>query len=94
MMELLMYPEGLGHAVEVFVAVFGSGEAAADRQWSSICGHPQLEVSVVWYRHESGERWSSGDGVVLRGPVNDLEFDLLFSEVCWRAKDDVEMYRP
>jgi hypothetical protein len=48
----------------------------------------------VWYRHESGERWSSEDGVVLRGPVNDLEFDLLLSEVCWRAEDDVEMYRP
>jgi hypothetical protein len=94
MMELIMYPEGLGHTVEVFVAVFGSGKAVADHQWSSICGHPQLEVSVVWYRHESGERWSFEDGMVLRGPVNDLEFDLLFSEVCWRAEDDVEMYHP
>jgi hypothetical protein len=32
--------------------------------------------------------------VVLRGPVDDLEFDLLLSEVCWHAEDDVEMYRP
>jgi hypothetical protein len=94
MMELLMYPEGLGHVVEVFVIVFGLGEAAADHQWSSICGHPQLEVSVVWYHQELGERWSSEDGVVLRGLVNDLEFDLLFSKVCWHAEDDVEMYRP
>jgi hypothetical protein len=32
MVQLLMYPEGLGHGIEVLVAVFGSGEAAADRQ--------------------------------------------------------------
>jgi hypothetical protein len=79
--QLLVHPEGLGHGVEVLVAVFRSGEAAADHQWSSVCGHPKLEVSVVRYRHESSERWSSEDGVVLRGPVDDLEFDLLLSEV-------------
>jgi hypothetical protein len=38
------------------------------------------------YRHESGKRWSIEDGVVLRGPINNLEFDLLFSEVRGRAK--------
>jgi hypothetical protein len=94
MVQLLVHPEGLGHGVEVLVAVFGSSEAAVDCQWSSICGHPQLEVSIVWYCHESSERWSSEDGMVLRGPVDDLEFDLLLSEVSWRAKDDIEMYRP
>jgi hypothetical protein len=48
----------------------------------------------VGYHHESGERWPPEDSVVLRGPVNDLEFDLLLSEVCWSAEDDIDMYRP
>jgi hypothetical protein len=94
MVQLLVHPEGLGHGVEVLVTVFGPSEAAADRQWSPIYGHPHLEVSVVWYRHEPGERWLSEDGVVLRGLVDDLEFDHLLPKICWRAEDDVEMYHP
>jgi hypothetical protein len=35
-MELLMYSESLGHAVEVLVAVFRAGKTTADRQWSVV----------------------------------------------------------
>jgi hypothetical protein len=38
------------------------------------------------HHHESGKGWSPEDGVVLRGPVDDLEFDLLLSEVRGGAK--------
>ena len=31
--------------------------------------------------------------MVLRGLVDHLEFNLLLSEVCWSAEDDIEMYR-
>jgi hypothetical protein len=81
MMELLVHSKCLGHAVEVFVTIFGAGKATADRQWSSISGHPQLEVSVVWNHHESGERWSFENSVILRGPIDDLELNLLLPEV-------------
>jgi hypothetical protein len=60
-----VHSKGLGHAVEVLVAVFGAGKTSADRYWSSIGTYPQLEVSVVRDCHESGERWSSENGVVL-----------------------------
>jgi hypothetical protein len=40
--ELFVNPECLGLSVEIFVAVFRAGEAAADRQWSSVCGHRSL----------------------------------------------------
>jgi hypothetical protein len=81
MVELFMYSECLGHAVEVLVAVFRAGEAFADRHWSFVCGHPQLEVSIMQYRHESGKRWSPEDSVILRGPINDLKLDLLLPEI-------------
>jgi hypothetical protein len=65
MVKLFMNPECLGQGVEVFVAIFRASEATANRQWSSVCGHPQLEVSVMRDRHESGKRWSPENGVVL-----------------------------
>jgi hypothetical protein len=46
------------------------------------------------HRHESGERWSPKDGVVLRRPIDDLEFDLLFPEVRGGAENDIQVYRP
>jgi hypothetical protein len=41
-----------------------------------------------------GECWSPEDGVVLQGPIDDLEFDLLLSEVCGGAEDDIQVYQP
>jgi hypothetical protein len=64
-MELFMNPECLGKSVEIFVAIFGTSKAVTYRQWSSVCGHPQLEVGIMRDCHESGKRWSPEDGVVL-----------------------------
>jgi hypothetical protein len=59
------------------------------RQWSSVCRYLQLEVSVMRYRHESGKRRSPKNGVGLRGPINNLKFDLLLPEVCRGTENDV-----
>jgi hypothetical protein len=40
-------------------------------------------------RHESGERWSSKNGVVLRRPIDDLELDLLLPKVRRGAENDI-----
>jgi hypothetical protein len=45
-------------------------------------------------RHESGECRSPEDGVVLRGPIDNLKFDLLFSEVRGCAENDVQVNHP
>jgi hypothetical protein len=92
--ELFVNPECLGQGVEIFVAILGAGKTSTDHQWSFVCGHPQLEVSVMRYRHELGERWSTEDGVVLRGPIDYLEFDLLFFEVRGRAENYVQVNHP
>jgi hypothetical protein len=92
--EFFVNPECLGQSVEILVEVFRAGEAAADHQWSSVCGHPQLEVSVMRHCHKSGECWSPEDGMVLQGPVDDLEFDLLLSEVRGGSEDDIQVYHP
>jgi hypothetical protein len=63
--KFFMNPECLGQSVEILVAIFGAGNAAANPQWSSVCGHPQLEVGVMRDCHELGKRWSPEDGVVL-----------------------------
>jgi hypothetical protein len=63
--ELFVNPECLGQSVEILVAVFRVGKAAADRQWSSVCGLSQLEVSVMSHYHKSGKCWSPEDGMVL-----------------------------
>jgi hypothetical protein len=60
-----MNPDYLGQSIEIFIAIFGASKAATNRQWSSICGHPQLEVGIMRDYHESGKRWSPKDGVVL-----------------------------
>jgi hypothetical protein len=57
-MEFLMDLKLLGQGVEVLVTVFGACKATADREWSSIARHPQLEVCIMGNCHESGERWS------------------------------------
>jgi hypothetical protein len=54
-MKLFVNPEFLGQGVEILVAIFRAGEATADRQWSSVRGHPQLEVSVMRHHHKLGE---------------------------------------
>jgi hypothetical protein len=41
------------------------------------------------YRHESGKRWSPENGMVLRGPIDDLKLDLLFPEVCRSTENDI-----
>jgi hypothetical protein len=35
----------------------------------------------VWNCHESGERWSPENSVILRRPIDDLKLNLLLPEV-------------
>jgi hypothetical protein len=46
------------------------------------------------HRHESGKRWSPEDGVVLRGPIDDLEFNLHLPKVHGGVENDVQVYHP
>jgi hypothetical protein len=64
-MKFFMNPECLGQGVEILVAIFGTSKTATYRQWSSVCGHPQLEIGIMTHYHESGKRWWPKDGVVL-----------------------------
>jgi hypothetical protein len=55
--KLFMNPECLGQGVEIFVAVFRAGKVAANHQWFSVCGHPQL----------AGKSFDPTDGVDVSG---------------------------
>ena len=89
--EFLLCSEGVGDLVEVAVAFVWSEEESVDRDDSYGSWHLELEVCVVWDGHELGESWSTKYGVVLRLPIDHIEFEGLSFEIVSAPEDDVEV---
>ena len=58
-----------------------------DTAWS---GHLELEISVVWHRIESSECGLSEQCVIATAEGDDIEDQLLASEVVRRSKDHLQ----
>ena len=69
----------LGNAV--LLTIVGLLKAALDGDDSLRAGHLELKVGVIGDGHELGEEWSTKEGVVDTGEVNDLKGERLLMEV-------------
>ena len=71
---------GAERAFRVFIDCY-------DTAWS---GYLELEISVVWHRIESSECGSSEQCVIATAEGDDIEYQVLASEVIRRSEGDLQ----
>src|ERR1041385_3156373 len=82
----------VGDFVEAAVALVRFGEASFDCDDSCRSWHLELEICIVWNRHELCECRSPEYGVILRLPVEYFELECLLCEVEFPVEDHIKLY--
>ena len=76
----------------VFFSTEGAFRVSIDCYDTAWSGHLELEISVVWHRVESSKCGSSKQCMIAAAEGDNVEEQVLASEVIWRTKDYFQCY--